>query len=162
MTSPKAVAKSFAHYAKKHPELEYSVERYTQLAVPLPRSLDNREGTEVLFRAKKWSVPLLILHSHFLIAFAATYYLTGRFNAEHEYQTHRAAGDTALTRDAERQAWAAYKERFPSVLAEAVRDGVFARGKDVNGYFRLSQREGKAELDAAGNPLWKSTAPMWD
>ncbi len=61
MTSPKAVAKSFAHYAKKHPDLEYSVEHYTQLTGPLPRSLDNREGTEVAFRAKKWSIPLLVL-----------------------------------------------------------------------------------------------------
>jgi hypothetical protein len=34
-----------------------------------------------------------------------------------------------------------------------VQDGVFAHGKDVNGYFRLSEREGRAELDAAGEPV---------
>jgi hypothetical protein len=153
MTSPKAVAKSFAHYAKKHPELEYSVERYTQVAGPWPRSLDNREGTEELFHAKKWSFPLLILRSHFLLACAATYYLTGRFNPEHEYQTHRAGEEATLSKAAERADWGDYKASFPAVLAEAVRDGVFAHVKDVDGYFRLSQREGKTTLDPDGEPV---------
>jgi len=153
MTSPKAVAKSFASYAKKHPELEYSVDRYTQVAGPLPRSLDNREGTEVAFHAKKWSLPLLILRSHFLIACAATYYLTGRFNPEHEYQTHRAGEDANVPKAVERADWAAYQASFRLLLAQAVREGVFAHEKDVNRYFRRSAQEGKTELDAAGEPV---------
>ncbi len=91
--------------------------------------------------------------SHYLIAAAAVYNLTGRFNTEQEFETHRAAEDADVSREAERQAWAAYKEQFPSVLAEAVRDGVFEREKDVNGYFRLSERQGIAEVDADGKPV---------
>ena len=83
MTSPKAVTKSFANYGSKHPELEYSVERYKQVAGPIRRSEDNSKGTEVIFRSKKWSIPLLVAGSSFLMYSAAAYYFIGRFNREH-------------------------------------------------------------------------------
>ncbi len=54
ITSPKAIAKSFAHYGMKHPELEFHVVRYSQIPGEYPASKDNRKGTEELFRANKW------------------------------------------------------------------------------------------------------------
>jgi hypothetical protein len=93
---------------------------------------------------------LLVLHSHVLVGFAAVYYLTGRFNPEHEYQSHSAF--TAGKED-EQASWAAYKERFPSILAEAVRDGVLTREKNVNSYFRTSEHLGKVALDGNGQPI---------
>ncbi len=162
MTSPKAVAKSFAHYGRKHPELLYSAERYTQLPGPIRRSMDNREGTEVGFHAKKWSIPLLITPGHLLIYFAATYYLTGWFNPEHEYQLHGGRLDSGVSRREESEAWREYEARFPSVLARAYRDGVFTCKKDVDGYFQRLEREGRIELDANGAPmLTKGTAHVW-
>jgi hypothetical protein len=154
MTSPKAVAKSLADYGKRHPELEYSVERYTQVAGAIRRSRDNRKGTEVIFRAKKWPIlPLLIAGSPFVIYSAAAYYLTGHFNPEHEYETHSARQASGLTKEAEREAWERYQDRFPAVREQAVRDGVFAREKDIDGYFQLAAREGRTGLDAAGLPV---------
>ena len=153
MTSPKAVAKSFAVYAKKHPELEYSVEHYPQLPGPIRRSFDNRKGTEVAFRAKGWSIPLMVLRSHFLIYAVSAYYLTGRFNPEREYQAHRIGEDAEFTRAAERKAWDAYKQKFVEVKAEAIRNRVFDREKDLDRYLRASVREGSTSLDSDGTPV---------
>lgn len=123
MTSPKAVAKPFANYGKKHPELEYSAERYTQVPGPIRRSQDNRTGTEVILRSKKWSIPMLIAGSPFLVYSAAAYYFVGRFNPEYGHEK------------AEQEAWDGYKGRFPAILARAVSDRVFAREKDVRRIF---------------------------
>jgi hypothetical protein len=153
MTSPKAVSKSFANYGKKHPELEYSVARYTQVAGPIRRSDDNRKGTEVIFRSKKWAVPLLVAGSPFLMYSAVAYYFIGRFNPEREYEAHRAGWEAGLPGEPERETWEAYRGRFPAVLARAVRDGVFALEEDVDGYFLLAAREGRTSLDAAGEPI---------
>ncbi len=154
MASPKGVTKSFADYAKQHPELEYSVERYKQVAGPIRRSRENRKGTEVIFRAKKWPVlPLLIAGSPFVIYSAATYYLSGRFNPEHEYEAHSGRQDAGRAREVEREAWKWYAGQFPAVLAQAVRERVFAREADVDGYFRLVALEGRTGLDATGAPV---------
>jgi hypothetical protein len=141
MTSPKAVAESFANYGKKHPELQYSVERFTQVPGAIRRSQDNRKGTEVIFRSKKWSVPLFIAGSPFVVYSAVAYYLIGRFHQDYGYVK------------AEREAWEGYKGRFPAILARAVKDRVFARERDVEGFFRLAAREGRTLLDARGEPV---------
>lgn len=83
MTSPKAISKSFTHYAVKHPELNFHVVRFTQLPGNYRRSSDARKGTEVAFTSKKWFFPML-LRSNELMLFTASYLLTGRFNPEHE------------------------------------------------------------------------------
>jgi hypothetical protein len=153
MTSPKAIAKSFAAYGKKHPELDYSVEHYPQLPGPIRRSFDNRKGTEVAFRAKGWSIPLIILRSHFLIYCAAAYYLTGRFNPQREYEAHRAGDDAEISAATQRKAWQVYKQQFSSVMAEAVRNGLFEHEKDVDGYLRLTARQGSTRLNAAGEAV---------
>ena len=84
ITSPKAIAKSFAHYAVKHPELEFHVVRYTQIPGEFSPSKDNRKGTEELYRANRWRVPLAVLQPYELGAFVVTYLVTGRFNPELE------------------------------------------------------------------------------
>jgi hypothetical protein len=90
ITSPKAIAKSFAHYGAKRPELEFRVVRFTQIPGEYPQSTDNRKGDEVLFRANKWRLPLAVLQPYGLIAFAASYNITGRFNPELELRRHPA------------------------------------------------------------------------
>jgi hypothetical protein len=148
MTSPKAVARSLARYAKRHPELHYSVEKYTQLAGPIRRSLDNRNGTEVGFRAKKWSFPLLVLRSHMLMYFAASYYLTAWFNPEREYKAHHNAASMLPVAD-----WAWYKERFPLVVTEAIRAGLFSHKKEIERYFRVLETEATTQLTPEGIPV---------
>ncbi len=84
ITTPKAIAKSFAHYGVRHPELEFHVVRFSQIPGEYPMSRDNRKGTEELFRANKWRVPLAVLRPYELMIFASSYTITGRFNPELE------------------------------------------------------------------------------
>lgn len=86
MTSPKAIAKSFAHYGMKHPELGFHVVRFTQVPGEYKSSRDNRKGTEELYRANRWRVPLAIVRPQELLLFTGSYLLTGRFNPELELQ----------------------------------------------------------------------------
>jgi len=82
MTSPKAISKSFTHYAVKH-KLNFHVVRYTQIPGSYRPSSDARKGTELVFTTKKWFFPML-LKSNELAIFTASYLLTGRFNPERE------------------------------------------------------------------------------
>jgi hypothetical protein len=92
MTSPKAIAKSFAHYGVKHPELEFHVVRFSQIPGEYVASKDNRKGTEQLFRANRWRLPLAVLSPHELVLFAGSYMISGKFNPELEMQ-RRPAGE---------------------------------------------------------------------
>ena len=59
MTSPKAVAQSFARFAKNRPDLEYRVLHYAQLPGTYKRSDKNRLGTELTFHSKLYWLPLV-------------------------------------------------------------------------------------------------------
>jgi len=90
ITTPKAIAKSFAHYGMKHPELEFHVVRFSQIPGEYTPSKDNRKGTEELYRANRWRLPLAILRPYELTILVGCYTLTGRFNPELELR-HRPA-----------------------------------------------------------------------
>ncbi|HEX7285138.1 MAG TPA: hypothetical protein VF532_03100 [Candidatus Angelobacter sp.] len=85
MTSPKAIAKSFTHYSRKHPAMQLRVLRFSQMPGAYRPSTDAKKGTEALFTSKRWLFPLL-LRPHELAFFTGSYLLTGRFSAEHELQ----------------------------------------------------------------------------
>ena len=87
MTSPKAISKSLTHYARRHPEMEFRVFRFTQIPGTYKQSHDTRKGTEVFFHSKAFLVPML-LRPHELAFFVGSYTLTGRFNPEHELKRH--------------------------------------------------------------------------
>jgi len=84
MTSPKAIAKSFAHYGVKRPELGFHVVRFSQIPGEWPSSRDNRKGMEQLYRANRWRLPLAVVLPEELAVFAGSYLTTGRFNPELE------------------------------------------------------------------------------
>jgi hypothetical protein len=84
ITSPKAIAKSFAHYGVKHPELEFHVVRFSQIPGEYASSKDNRKGMEELFRGNRWRLPLVVVAPPELALFAGSYMMTGRFNPELE------------------------------------------------------------------------------
>ncbi len=100
MTSPKAVARSFARFAHGRPDLDYCVLHYAQLPGTYKRSDKNRLGTELAFHAKECLVPLVplgILSIHeTLPVFISTYLLTGRFNPQHEWEKHASPEATEL------------------------------------------------------------------
>src|ERR1700746_16940 len=88
MTSPKAVARTFSHYAQTHPESNFRVLHFSQLPGTIKRSTEPRSGTEQLFRSKKLLIPMVIFADHELPVVAAAYLITGRFNPQREFEQH--------------------------------------------------------------------------
>lgn len=86
ITTPKAVARSFTGYVKKRPERLLHLTRYTQVAGPIWRASDNRSFSEMAFKSKKYLIPSLIFDPPLIPLFAATYYLTGRFDIHSVYR----------------------------------------------------------------------------
>jgi hypothetical protein len=96
VTTPKALARSFYRYAKKHPERELSISRFPQVHGSIWRSYDNRNFTEKAFRSKKYLIPSLIFKPSLVAIFSGAYLLTGRFDAHKAYVRH---GNRQIARD---------------------------------------------------------------
>jgi hypothetical protein len=139
ITTPKAIAKSFAHYGVRHPELEFHVVRYSQIPGEYPVSRDNRKGTEQLFRANRWRSPLAVLRPYELGIVATSYTLTGRFNPELEVTrrpTEEASELASKLRqaraDGDREREKEYKQELRSVRAAALGTKEEWSGYDAN------------------------------
>jgi hypothetical protein len=181
MTSPKAVARSFTRYARRHPELEFHVEHYPQVPGDLKRTNDCRTGTEQMYRSKKWLVPMLVVASHEMPFVFLSYNLTGRFDPErtlqdyptvrateldHEIRLAKSEDDDARAEELEREKaeeranvlgtsseWADYKKQFAAIVDHAIRDEVIPSRKSLEKFVRHLDRAGTPTLDAHGN-LW--------
>lgn len=101
MTSPKAIARSFTHYALQHRDLQFSVLHFSQLPGTIHRSSEPRNGTEQLFRSKLM-VPMGIFAYHELAAVTVVYLVHGRFSPEGEFEAHPAV-ETAATPELPRE-----------------------------------------------------------
>jgi hypothetical protein len=91
MTSPKAVARSLAHYAEKHPESAFRVLHFSQVPGTIKRSSECRSGTEQLYHSKKLVIPLAAFAWQGVPAVAASYAITGHFNPERQFEAHPSA-----------------------------------------------------------------------
>jgi hypothetical protein len=175
MTGPKAIARSFTHYAEHRPALDLRVIRVEQLPGTYKRSSDSHEGTEQLFRAKKWLLPTGLVAYQAVPTFAASYFLTGRFSPDHELRKHpseqaalltdelqeaKQAGDQTLRQQLDRQLhaeresqlgndeqWEKLRQRFNEVLQGAIADGVVANRRELRDLFRNLQARGKVYVD---------------
>lgn len=181
ITSPKAVARSFARYARRHPDAQYRVLHFAQIPGTIKRSSVTRDGTEQLYRSKKLLVPMVLFASHELPVAAASYVLTGRFNPEHEYEAHPTAGFTQLTYDlkeakadddrvlvdqlqseqsADRiefvgtpEEWARYRQEFDAIVDEAVREEIIPSRVSTGRFFKT--------LDEEGTPYFETDGSLW-
>jgi hypothetical protein len=152
MTGPKAIAKSFVHYAAKHPELEFHVIRFSQIPGEYAASKDNRKGTEELFRSKRWCLPLAVLTPYELILFAGSYMITGRFNPELELRRRPAdevVGLEKQMREARAQGdW--QKEIESKQKIKSVRANALGTPEEWSGY-DASVRQYEAEAIEQGD-----------
>jgi hypothetical protein len=181
MTSPKAVARTFSHYAQEHPESNFRVLHFSQLPGTIQRSTEPRSGTEQLYRSKKLLIPMVIFADHELPVVAAAYLITGRFNPEHEFEQHATLEPAQLNASAqslksepahqgsasldpveiqEREQilgapgeWKKYRKAFDTIVAEAVRDEVISDRDYVSRIFKHLDGSGHPVVDADGN-LW--------
>ncbi|HET7106646.1 MAG TPA: hypothetical protein VFI38_07540 [Candidatus Acidoferrum sp.] len=94
MTSPKSVARTFTHYAQRHPELHLRVMHFAQVPGTIKRSSNVRAGTEQLLRAKKLLIPMAVFAYEALPVVAASYLITGRFNPQKEFEKRPATNLT--------------------------------------------------------------------
>jgi hypothetical protein len=131
MTSPKAIARSFTRYAHRHPDAGFRVLHFAQVPGTIKRSSECRGGTEQLVRSKKLLVPMLIFADHVLPFVAASYFLTGRFNPQHELEEH----PTIESSEAEHQI----------KLAKAENNGILAEELEADRNQQRAKMVGTAE-----------------
>jgi hypothetical protein len=180
MTSPKAVARSFTHYAVSHPEMQFRVLHFSQFPGTIKRSTEARSGTEQLYHSKKLLIPMIVFADHELAVVAASYLLTGRFNPEHEFEHHSTeeAGQIGepiqLAKDdddmspAELEAieihdrqqivgtpeeWQYYKDVLKNMMDESVHKEVVRDSHSLGRLFKL--------LDEKGQPVAAANGAIW-
>jgi hypothetical protein len=180
MTGPKAIARSFTHYAEHHPELDLHVLRVEQVPGTYKRSSDCHEGTEQTVRSLKWLVPIMLVEAQAVPVLAASYFFTGHFSPDHELRNRpsessavlldeladaKQSGDQPQAQELQRdlhaervqqvgdaQQWKAYRERFEEVLKSAIDDGIVSNRRELHNLFRGLQARGRVYVDAAGQP----------
>jgi hypothetical protein len=165
ITSPKAVARTFTHYALRHPELNLRVMHFAQVPGTIKRSSDVRAGTEQLFRSKKLLIPMVVFANEALPVVAASYVLTGRFNPEKEFEKHPATDlapqslssfphlQAVALEDERAQVvgtsaeWKNYRKAFES---EIVENSDSPEVHDRSRFFKVLDEKGTASVDAGG------------
>lgn len=183
MTSPKAIARSFSHYAAKHPEMEFRILHFAQIPGTYRRSSECRDGTEQLYHSKKLLVPMAIFAYHELPAAVGAYVLMGRFNPEHEWEKYAMEGMTASSyrmqaaqrdedpRVAKRFAmaekrerrqivgttreWNGYRKSLDHALQAAVAEEAIPDPDAVRGFFKYIDEKGTPVVEPNGS-LWMS------
>ena len=80
MTTPKQVARSLSKYAKKNPELPFTVFVIPQIEGEIPRSHPVDGVVESLVKSKKYVVPLAVFYPEFTAVLGVAYLTDGRFN----------------------------------------------------------------------------------
>jgi hypothetical protein len=183
MTSPKAAARTFTHYAQEHPELDLRVLHFSQVPGTIKRSSECRSGTEQLYRSKKLVIPLAVFAWQSIPAVTASYMITGRFNPEHQFEAHpsvQALGaddDFAGTGDAPRgytvsvqqleaeqrladdsivgskDEWKDYRDEFNDIVEQAIHDELIPDRGYLKHVFKRLGEAGKLSVDANG-ALW--------
>ena len=165
MTSPKAVARTFTHYALRHPEINLRVMHFAQVPGTIKRSSEVRAGTEQLFRSKKLLIPMIVFANQALPVLAASYLFTGRFNPEHEFERHPASNlapenstsspqlQAAELQDERLQIvgasaeWKKYRKAFNSEVEENI-DSL--EGHDHSRFLKYLDERGTASVDSDG------------
>ena len=168
MTSPKAVARTFTHYALRHPKLNLRVMHFAQVPGTIKRSSDVRAGTEQLIRSKKLLIPMIVFANQALPAVAGSYVLTGRFNPEKEFEKHSATNlspetansvprlQTVAVQNQHTQIvgtsaeWENYHKAFDTEIQDS-RDSPEVR--DSSHFFKFLNEKGTAAIDANG-AIW--------
>lgn len=183
MTSPKAIARSFSHYAARHPEMEFRVLHFAQVPGTYRRSSECREGTEQLYHSKKLLLPMAIFAYHELPVAVGSYALMGRFNPEHDWEKYPTAQVTDLSyrvRAAQREEnvslakqlatkeqgarkevvgtskeWKGYRRQFNGVVSEAVAQEAIPDPDYIKRFFKYIDERGEPSVDPNGS-LWMS------
>src|SRR3984893_15840023 len=189
ITSPKAIARSFTRYAHRHPDAGFRVLHFAQVPGTIKRSSECRGGTEQLVRAKKLLVPMLIFADHVLPFVAASYILTGRFDAQRELEEHptieateaahqiklaKAENNDILAEELEAdrnqqrakmvgtaEEWKQYRVSFAYILTESDGEQGLAGSPNSALEAKGSLKKFFRQLDESGPPVVDSNGALW-
>jgi hypothetical protein len=95
LTTPKQVARSLTKYAKKNPELPYTVFVIPQVSGEIPRSHAVDGVVESLVKSKKYVVPLAVVYPEFTAVLGVAYLTDGRFKPPKDAQETVLPGESA-------------------------------------------------------------------
>jgi hypothetical protein len=161
MTSPKAVARTFTHFAEKHPDAQLRVMHFAQVPGTAKRSRIVRSGTEQLFHSGKLMLPEVLL-AHFALPVVMTsYYTTARFNADTEFAKRPSSPllDSSYEESLQDRRqdligtdsqWKNFRKSLDSMAAA---DGKGSQKKDLKRFFKKLDETGTPSLDADGT-VW--------
>jgi hypothetical protein len=181
LITPKAIARSFTRFGERHPEAHLRVLHFAQLPGTIKRSSECRNGTEQLYHSKKLLVPMILFANHELPFMAASYLLTGRFNAEHELEQHpnaeasdikveirEAKAENDVSREEQLEAvvnresaqlvgtakeWQQYREAFGSLTNDAISREIIPNYDFLGRLYKYLDHAGALTVDANGT-LW--------
>jgi hypothetical protein len=168
-------------FGERHPEAHLRVLHFAQLPGTIKRSTECRNGTEQLYHSKKLLVPMILFANHELPFMAASYLLTGRFNAEHEFEQHptaeasdikleirEAKAENDVSREEQLEAvvsqesaqlvgtaqeWKQYREAFGSLTNDAISREIIPNYDFLGRLYKYLDRAGTLSVDANGT-LW--------
>jgi hypothetical protein len=181
LITPKAIARSFTHFAERHPEAHLRVLHFAQLPGTIKRSTECRNATEQLYHSKKLLVPMILFADHELPFMAASYLLTGRFNPEHELEQHptaeaadirleirEAKAENDVWREEQLEAvvsqesadlvgttkeWKEYREAFGALTNDAISREIIPNYDFLGRLYKYLDHNGTLSVDGNGS-LW--------
>ncbi len=181
MTSPKAAARSFTHYAEKHPELDLRVLHFSQAPGTIKRSSECRSGTEQLYHSKKLVIPLAFFAWQSVPIVTGSYMITGRFNPEHQFEAHPSVRALGADDDSpqsptggytvsvqelaaeekladetivgSKDEWKDYRDQFNGIVDQAIHDELIPDRGYLKGVFKRLSEGGTLAVDPNG-ALW--------
>jgi hypothetical protein len=150
VTTPKHDAKSFVKYTNHHPDILASRVVFPQVPGTIRRSKPVRGVLESVFRAKKYMVPLALVHPVFPIiagGITSVYMVADRFNPGRNSMVFNMNGDPAVpvTND-ERKT---YLKNLEAVMAANGDKGASRDGTS----WRQFEEKADIQMDESGHPV---------
>jgi len=146
VTTPKQIANLFVRFGERHPALHLSSFVIPQVPGNIRRSKPVHGVAESVFRAKKYTVPLLLLHPVLTSCFVVAALGTERFNPA------RSAMIFDPSRELEPPIVASERRAYQDRLNSLKRP--LAEGNPWNGTtWRQLQADSVPQLDSSGNPV---------
>jgi hypothetical protein len=152
MTTPKQVARSLEKYAKKNPDVPFTVFMIPQVQGPVPRSHRIDGVAESLLKSKKYVVPLVFFYPEFTGIVGVTYLVQGRFSLPKGTEMVLLPGDDARVIVARKQEQI---ERRTTVVSVNAQSGINVEDKKrpLNDHrMDLERRESDRVAGGLGGP----------
>jgi hypothetical protein len=149
ITTPKQIAKMLAKYGKRHPELQTADFVIPQVPGAMRRSKPIHGVLESAVAAKKYMVPLFLLHPYISGSLVAAYLGHGRFDPTRHARVLDSSSqlDTPMT--------SADRRFYQSRLDELTRTGAIVDFSSEERKWEDLQAGAEPELDLSGKPVMK-------